>query len=70
MGIKTSKTLIAPPTNIKAYHPEFLGSRVDVPKLSNTSVAYKLDGTGNHRLHPSLLQCTRQGGWLFGWPGI
>ena len=45
LGIKTSKTLIAPPTNIKAYHPEFLGSRVDVPKLSNTSVAYILDGT-------------------------
>ena len=45
LGIKTSKTLIAPPTNIKAYHPEFLGIRVDVPKLSNTSVAYKLDGT-------------------------
>jgi len=45
LGIKTSKNLIPQPTNTKSYHPEFLGSRVDVPKLANSSVAFKLNGT-------------------------
>ncbi len=45
LGIKTSKSLSAPAGSTLAYNPRFLGSIVNVPRLNNLSVAFKLNGS-------------------------
>lgn len=45
LGIKTSKTIVTTPNAGKAYNPDFLGVKVETPKLDVASVAYKLNGS-------------------------